>query len=107
MKRNLTVLVLLVAWSLMSTVSFPSAVLADEISQVHDADGGPPSDLIVDPNGDNDDDDDGDPGDAGDGFGAQSLPGLFGDGLGGSDGVGLAIPEGLWLFVASLIQLVL
>ncbi len=107
MKKNLTVLVLLVAWSLMSTVSFPSAVLADEISQDHDADGGHPSDLIIDPCGGNDDGGDGDPGDAGDGFGAQGLPRLVGDGLGDNDGVDLGIPEELWLLIASLIQLAL
>ena len=106
MKKNLTVLVLLVAWSLMS---IPSLALAGNdygLPGDPDPNGDASSDLIIHVTGAADDDSGGDPGDAGDGYGFTD-PDLLGDITGECDGVDVSVVDEYLLFILSLIQLAL
>jgi hypothetical protein len=104
MKKNLTVLVLLVTWVLLSSISLSSTALAGDIPEINGPDQGQdPEEVICPVNGAADDDEEGDPGDAGDGYGAT-----IGDGsgdLGGFDNADKSILDELMLILTSLIQL--
>ena len=102
MKRNLTVLVLLVAGILMSTTMLSSLAFAGEIPEDQDS---PPNEIIVPGNGADDDGNGGDPGDAGDGYGNDILDN--GGGMGGNDGVDDSILDEVMLILMSLIKLAL
>jgi hypothetical protein len=107
MKRNLTVLVLLVTWSLMSIPMLSFAANDNGVPDVPESSGGSSSqDLIVRVTGAADDDNGGDPGDAGDGYGFTD-PDLIGEITGESDGVDTSIIDEYLLFIMSLIQLAL
>jgi hypothetical protein len=107
MRKNLTVLVLLVAGSFLFAASLPSASLADGIPVFQD----PPTvpddgDDVIGGDGANDDGGDGDPGDAGDGYGASGQPIIVGGGdHGGLDRAEDVILGELWLILISLTQL--
>jgi len=100
MKKNLTVLVLLVAWTVLSISTLPTFAFAGEIPDVQDP---PPNEIIAPLDGGGDDDNGGDPGDAGDGYGISEQP----EGLGGNDGVGDSILDEVMLILMSLIKLAL
>jgi hypothetical protein len=105
MKKNLTVLVLLVTWVLLSSLSLSSSALAGDGPEINGPLQGPdPEEVIVPVNGAVDDDDDeGDPGDAGDGYGATLGDGS--DALGGYDIADKSILDELMLILMSLVQL--
>ncbi len=107
MKKNLAVLVLLVAWSLLSIPSLSSVACAGGIPEYLDSNSGSsPHDLIVHVTGATDDGTGGDPGDAGDGYGVSDQPDLGGF-MGGSDGMDDSILDEFLLILMSLIQLAL
>ena len=104
MKKNLTVLVLLVTWVLLSSLSLSPTAFAGDVPEVNGPNQGQdPEEIIVPVNGAADDDDEGDPGDAGDGYGATLGDG-FGD-LGGYNIVDKSILDELMLILMSLVQL--
>ena len=107
MKRNLTVLVLLVAWSLLS---IPLLSAASEVGDVSDSpsrvDGVKGPDQTLDVNGAADDDSGGDPGDAGDGYGYAPPPRSMVEGELCGQGDRSAF-ERFLLILKSLIQLAL
>jgi len=106
MKRNLTVLVLLVAWSLLALPSLSSLAFAGEYLNDGQSGSGPiQNDIIFEGDGADDDDGDGDPGDAGDGYGISDDPDEFDPPGGIGNGNSLIIEE-LRLLLKSLIQLV-
>ena len=92
MKKNLSVLVLLMMLALWAVPSLISPATAAEVQdRLEDRGEGPSGNLTWDTDGDPADDSrDGDPGDAGDGYGANSGPKLSLDGTGceGADGSG-------------------
>jgi len=107
MKKNLTVLVLLVTLSLLS---IPSLLFAAGPGEFPDnpgsADGSSSPGLVVHVNGATDDDSGGDPGDAGDGYGISDDvldPGNHGE----LNGIDDSILDEFMLILMSLIQLAL
>jgi hypothetical protein len=107
MKRNLTVLVLLVTWSLLSVSSLNSVAYAGDLPETQGFDlGSAQDDPIVEVNGGNDDGTGGDPGDAGDGYGIADQSDLLGN-LGGSSGLDDSILDEYLLILMSLMQLAL
>jgi len=107
MKRNLTVLVLLVTWSLCFAPSLVSTAPAAVVPQNLDpSQNFTSSDAVVSVTGATDDDTGGDPGDAGDGYGIVDKPEKAGS-LGGSGGVDATVLDECLLVLMSLIQLVL
>ena len=105
MKRNLTVLVLLVTCSLLSISLFTSVVCAGELP-VKSGYRPPQNDLVVEVTGVGDDGTSGDPGDAGDGYGIIDKSDLIGK-LDGSSTMKDPILDEYLLILMSLIQLVL
>ena len=107
MKKNLTVLVLLVTLSLLSIPSLSFAVGPGEIP---DNPGSPDSSsspgIVVNVNGATDDDSGGDPGDAGDGYGISDDLVDPGD-QGELNGIDNSILDEFMLILMSLIQLAL
>lgn len=107
MKRNLTVLVLLVMWSFLSIASLSSAATTGEIPEKQgSSEVGPQNDVVIHVNGAVDDGDEGDPGDMGDGYGISDQPDSGGN-LGGFHGADNSMMEELMLLLTSLIQLAL
>ncbi len=105
MKRNLTVLVLLVMWSLLSLASLSSAATAGVIPENQgSSDVFSQHDVIIHVNGAVDDDQGGDPGDAGDGYGISDHPDDVGS-LNGSGGLDNSILGEFMLILMSLVQL--
>ena len=102
MKKNHTVLVLLVVWTVLSISTLSSLACAGEIPDVQ---GPPQNEIIVPVNGADDDDSGGDPGDAGDGYGVDQPD--SGGGLGGNDGVDDSVLDEIMLILTSLIRLAL
>lgn len=107
MKKNLTVLVLLVALSLLSLPLLASHAYATDFMNDGESDSGPiQNGVIIEDDGAPDDDSGGDPGDAGDGYGADDDPtNQTGPGGGIGDGNSSLIRE-IWLILMSLSQLV-
>ena len=106
MKRNLTVLVLLVTWSLLALPSLSSVAYASEFLNDGQSGSGPiQNDIVFEGDGASDDDGEGDPGDAGDGYGISDDPDEFDPPGGIGNGNSLIIDE-LRLILKSLIQLV-
>jgi hypothetical protein len=107
MKRNLTVLVLLVTWSLLFLPSLSSVAVAGDVPDNAGTDPGTSQDdVVVHVNGASDDDTGGDPGDAGDGYGITDQPELEGS-LSGFDGLDDTTLDEYMLILMSLIQLAL
>jgi hypothetical protein len=106
MKRNLTVLVLLVTWSLLSIPTLALAGNETEMAGGPDPNNDCSQDLIVHVTGAADDDSGGDPGDAGDGYGFND-PDLIGGITGECDGVDPSLIEEYLIFLMSLAQLAL
>ena len=101
MKRNLTVLVLLAAWSLFCLPSLSRVALAGEIMENGESVSGPiQNDIVVEDDGAPDDDNGGDPGDGGDGYGFTQEPDLIGP-SGGSGNCHSLIPDELRLILMS------
>ena len=102
MKRNLTVLVLLVAWSLLSLPLLASHASATDFINGGDSDSGPiPECNVIEDDGAPDDE--GDPGDAGSGYGANDDPTSPGGGIGNGNS---NLRDELRLILLSLSQLV-
>lgn len=107
MKKNLTVLVLLVMWSLLSIASLSSAATTGEIPEKQgSSDVAPQHDIVIHVTGAADDDQGGDPGDAGDGYGISDQPDGIGS-LNGSGGAGNSVLDEFWVILMSLVQLAL
>lgn len=107
MKRNLTVLVLLVAWSLLSLPLLASHANATDFINDGESDSDPiQNGVVIEEYGAPDDDTGGDPGDAGDGYGAVGDPSdQTGPGGGIGNGNSSLLGE-LRLILLSLSQLV-
>ena len=107
MKKNLTVLVLLVAWSLLSLPLFASHANATDFINGGDSYSGPiPEGDVIQDDGAPGDDGEGDPGDAGDGLGIAGDPtSQSGPGGGIGNGNSILLDE-LRLILLSLSQLV-
>ena len=107
MKRNHTVLVLLVMWSLLSIASLSSAATTGEIPDNQGSSGVlSQHDVVIHVNGAVDDDQGGDPGDAGDGYGISDNPDDVGS-LNGNGGFDNPILGEFMLILMSLVQLAL
>ena len=107
MKKNLTVLVLLVTWSLISIPMQSFAANDSRLSGNPETNGGSSSpDLIIHVTGATGDDKGGDPGDAGDGYGFTDVD-IIGGRFGECDGVDASVIDEYLLFIMSLIQLAL
>ena len=107
MRKNLTVLVLLVTWSLLSTPMLTSTACAGQIpDNLESSPGSSHDDPIVYVNGATDDGTGGDPGDAGDGYGIWDLPDSGGGLSDSSELDSMAIDELLLILQSLLIQLV-
>jgi hypothetical protein len=109
MKRNLTVLVLLVMWLLLTLATVSSAATTGQIPEMQGSSGGSSQqdDGVVPVNGAVDDGDpEGDPGDAGDGYGIVPQPERTGF-QGAGNGSSIEILDEFILILMSLVSLVL
>ena len=108
MKRNLTVLVLLVAWSLLSLPLLASHANATDFLYGGDSNSGPiPEGEVIEDDGVPDDGPpDGDPGDGGDGYGVTGDPTSQTDPGGGIGNGNSSLLDELRLILLSLSQLV-